>query len=181
MPALLEILEQEHSDMRRLLDLIKTEADTARTPDLDLLHEIVEYCLAYPDQYHHPKEDLIYAALRRHDPEGTGAIDDIVAEHRELAIATKEMATVLEVARAGREGTCRDLRVMLRSFVRSYRDHMLILSCGPRRANRSMSCWPATGPDDRPAVPLDLGQGAIRLSPLGHAVRNRCGQSPAVA
>lgn len=124
MPALLEILEQEHSDMRRLLDLIKTEADTARTPDLDLLHEIVEYCLAYPDQYHHPKEDLIYAALRRHDPEGTGAIDDIVAEHRELAVATKEMATVLEVARAGREGTCRDLRVMLRSFVRTYRDHM---------------------------------------------------------
>ena len=109
---------------RRLLDLIKTEADTARTPDLDLLHEIVEYCLAYPDQYHHPKEDLIYTALRRHDPEGTGAIDDIVAEHRELAIATQELATALEVARAGRDGAFRDLRVMLRSFVRGYRDHM---------------------------------------------------------
>jgi hemerythrin-like domain-containing protein len=27
-------------------------------PDFGLLHEILEYCLAYPDQYHHPKEDL---------------------------------------------------------------------------------------------------------------------------
>ena len=124
MPALLEVLEREHSDMRRLLDLIKTEADTARTPDFDLLHEIVAYCLAYPDQYHHPKEDLIYTALRRHDPEGVGAIDDIVAEHRELAVATQELATTLEVARAGRDGDCRGLRVMLRSFVRGYRDHM---------------------------------------------------------
>ena len=47
MPALLEILEQEHADMRRLLDLIKTQADTAEVPDFGLLHEILEYCLAY--------------------------------------------------------------------------------------------------------------------------------------
>jgi hemerythrin-like domain-containing protein len=124
MPALLEILEQEHADMRRLLDLIKTEADTAEAPDLGLLHEILEYCLAYPDQYHHPKEELIYAALRRHDPEGAGAVDDIVAEHRELATATRELAAVLKTARSGQERAGRDLRVMLRSFVRCYRDHM---------------------------------------------------------
>jgi hemerythrin-like domain-containing protein len=124
MPALLEILEQEHADMRRLLDLIKTQADTAEAPDFGLLHEIVEYCLAYSDQYHHPKEELIYAALRQHDPEGAGAIGDIVAEHRELTIATRELATALEAARLGQERPCRDLRVMLRNFVRSYRDHM---------------------------------------------------------
>jgi hemerythrin-like domain-containing protein len=59
MPALLEILEQEHADMRRLLDLIKTQADTAEVPDFGLLHEILEYCLAYSDQYHHPKEELM--------------------------------------------------------------------------------------------------------------------------
>lgn len=124
MPALLEILEQEHADMRRLLSLITAQADTAETPDFGLLHEIVEYCLAYPDQYHHPKEDLIYGALRQRDPEGAGAIDDIVAEHRELTIATRELATALKAAESGPERSCRDLRVMLRSFVRSYRDHM---------------------------------------------------------
>jgi hemerythrin-like domain-containing protein len=124
MPELLEILEQEHADMRRLLDLIKTQADTAETLDFGLLHEILEYCLAYPDQYHHPKEDLIYAALRQRDPEGAGSVDDIVAEHRELATATRELATVLKTARLGQERAGRDLRVMLRSFVRSYRDHM---------------------------------------------------------
>ncbi len=124
MPALLEILEQEHADMRRLLDLIKTQADTAEAPDFGLLHEILEYCLVYPDQYHHPKEDLIYAALRQLDPEGAGAVDEIVAEHKELAIATRELATTLKAARLGQERPCRDLRVVLRSFVRSYRDHM---------------------------------------------------------
>ena len=92
MPALLEILEQEHADMRRLLDLIKTEADAAETPDFGLLHEIVEYCLAFLDQYHHPKEELIYAALRQLDPVGAGAVDAIAAEHKALAIATRELA-----------------------------------------------------------------------------------------
>ena len=124
MPALLEILEQEHADMRRLLDLIRAQADTAEAPDFGLLHEILEYCLAYPDQYHHPKEDLIYAALRRHDPDGAGAIDDMVAEHRELTIATRELVAVLKAAEMGQEQSFRDLRVLLRSFVRSYRDHM---------------------------------------------------------
>lgn len=128
MPQLLDILEQEHADMRRLLDLIKVQADTAAAPDLGLLHEILEYCLTYPDQYHHPKEDLIYQALKAHDPDGAGAIDDMVAEHKELAIATRELATTLKAAldAAGSDDArpCRDLRVMLRSFVRTYRDHM---------------------------------------------------------
>lgn len=124
MPRLLEILQQEHADMRRLLDLISKQADTAQPPDFELLQEIVAYCLAYPDQYHHPKEDLIYKALRRHDPESAGDIDDVEAEHRELAIATRELATAIKAAQSGGLRDCRELRLMLRSFVRSYRDHM---------------------------------------------------------
>ena len=55
---------------------------------------------------------------------GAGAVDDIVAEHRELTIATRELATVLKTARLGQERAGRDLRIMLRSFVRCYRGHM---------------------------------------------------------
>ncbi len=123
MAALIEALRQEHSDMRRLLDLIKREADTALAPDLDLLHEIAEYCLTYPDQYHHPKEDLIYRSLLRRDPEAVLAIEDIEAEHRELAVLTRELAETIEAARAA-QGRLNGFRSLLRAFVRSYRDHM---------------------------------------------------------
>lgn len=123
MAALIEALRLEHSEMRRLLDLVRQQADSAPEPDLDLLHEIAEYCLTYPEQYHHPKEDLIYRALCRHDPEAALAIEDIQAEHRELAVQTRELAETIEAARAS-GGRLGGFRALLRSFVRSYRDHM---------------------------------------------------------
>ncbi len=66
MIELIEALRQEHSDIARLLDAIDLQVNGG-SPDFGLLHEILEYLLTYPDQYHHPKEDLIYRALCRHD------------------------------------------------------------------------------------------------------------------
>lgn len=113
--------------MARLFALIDREVDGAAEPDCDLLHEIVEYCLTYPDQYHHPKEDLIYKTLSARDPGRAPAIDDLEAEHEELAALTREFATVIERARAAAsDGAAEDegLRPMARAFLEYYRRHM---------------------------------------------------------
>ncbi len=67
MVAVLRVLRQEHADLARLLDMVEAQLGGDGAPDFELLTGILDYFLTYPDQYHHPKEDLIYRTLCRHD------------------------------------------------------------------------------------------------------------------
>jgi hemerythrin-like domain-containing protein len=128
MATMIDTLRQEHADIARLLDLVEQQVDGEDAPDYGLLHEIAEYCLTYPDQYHHPKEDLIYQALCRHDPRATPAIADLEAEHEELTVLTREFETVIERARAkaadGDPRASDGLKQMARAFLDYYRQHI---------------------------------------------------------
>lgn len=124
MSAMIEVLREEHADMARLLDLIDEQVRGPSAPDCELIHEILEYCLTYPDQYHHPKEDLIYRALCRRDRRVTPAIDDLEAEHEELAVRTREFAQVVERARADGAALPDGFDALARSFLDYYRSHM---------------------------------------------------------
>ena len=124
MADMIEILRQEHASMVAILDLIDQEVNGPGDMDLGLLHEVMEYCLTYPDQYHHPKEDLIYQALCRHDPSIAPAIDDLEAEHEELAIATREVAALVEQAAVHGAELPRGFDTVVRSFLDLYRQHI---------------------------------------------------------
>ena len=123
MSDLIEALKEEHASMRTLLDLIEREVERDGGPDYGLLHEIMVYCRTYPDQFHHPKEDLIYRAICRHDPRATPAIDDLEAEHEELAIASGEFAQLVEQAAADGEPP-QSFREVALAFVAQYRRHI---------------------------------------------------------
>ncbi len=124
MVAVLRVLRQEHADLVRLLDMVEVQLGGDRAPDFALLTGILDYFLTYPDQYHHPKEDLIYRSLCRHDARLGPVIDDLEAEHEELTIETREFSEALR--RAHREGDAPDTGVqrLARSFVETYRRHM---------------------------------------------------------
>jgi hemerythrin-like domain-containing protein len=81
------------------------------------------YCRTYPDQFHHPKEDLIYRAICSHDPRATPAIDDLEAEHEELAIASQEFADLVEqgLATGARPTAFNEIAL---AFVAQYRQHI---------------------------------------------------------
>ncbi len=110
--------------MAAILDLIDQEVNGPGERDLGLLHEIMEYCLTYPDQYHHPKEDLIYRALCRHDPAVAPAIDDLEAEHEELAVATREVAGLVEQAVTKGTALPEGFERLVQSFLELYRRHI---------------------------------------------------------
>ncbi len=123
MSEMIAALKEEHANMRVLLDLIEREAKRPGGPDYGLLHEIMAYCRTYPDQFHHPKEDLIYRAICRHDPRVTPAIDDLEAEHEELAIASREFADLVEqgLATGARPPAFTEIAL---AFVAQYRRHI---------------------------------------------------------
>ncbi len=124
MVAVLRVLRQEHADLARLLDMVEAQLGGDGAPDFALLTGILDYFLTYPDQYHHPKEDLIYRSLCRHDARLGPVIDDLEAEHEELAIATREFSEALERARRKNHAPGTGVRRLARSFVETYRRHM---------------------------------------------------------
>ena len=111
--------------MARLLNILESEAEKDGVDvDFGLMKGVLDYCLVYPDKYHHPKEDLVYDALQRRDGEIAATVDDLRAEHEELATATEEMALALtEVVDHGKQPGAW-LEALCRSFLDQYRSHM---------------------------------------------------------
>lgn len=98
MAKILDDLHDDHMNMARLFDLIGRELGTFKTgehPDYELVQKILDYCLAYPDQVHHPKEDLVFARLKARRPKAADAIGDLADEHRQLKAFTRRFATAL--------------------------------------------------------------------------------------
>ncbi len=124
MARLMDALRQEHVAITKLLDVIDLEVNGEAAPDVDLLHEIVTYLQTYPDQYHHPKEDLIYRALCRHDQRMSPSIGDLEAEHEGLADLTQDLTRVVEQARADGVARPNGLTALARLFLDTYRQNI---------------------------------------------------------
>jgi len=71
MSNVIAALDSDHANIAKLLELIESEIlaiEVGKTPDYPLLQDIMRYMTHYPDRYHHPKEDLIFAQLLKREP-----------------------------------------------------------------------------------------------------------------
>jgi hemerythrin-like domain-containing protein len=67
MVEMIEILQQEHRNIERLLRVMKEELtvfDQGERPDYEVFGAVIEFFKNYPDSCHHPKEDIIYKKYR---------------------------------------------------------------------------------------------------------------------
>lgn len=127
MTKVLDSLHQDHRNMAQLLRALERQLarfDAGETPDYDIVEGVVDYCLNYPETYHHPKEDLIYERLAVLDPAAVSALGDLKEEHETLTELTRRFAAAvqsilqdLEVPRERFESASRD-------FLRAYWEHM---------------------------------------------------------
>lgn len=93
-PEVMESLRREHVAMTKLLDAFErqlNEVERGGQPDYDIVVGVVDYCLAYPDLYHHPKEDLVFERLKQRDAELAEAAGDLLAEHETLGALTRQL------------------------------------------------------------------------------------------
>ena len=96
---LLSQLRQDHLNMAKLLDLIEAELavfDAGDSPDYGLMFDIVHYLSNYPDQIHHPNEDLLFQRLLDRATALRPTIDGLFGEHEQLAKSGHELQALLE-------------------------------------------------------------------------------------
>lgn len=123
----LSLLRQEHRNMLTLLQALEwqiSEFENGNQPDYDVIGAALDYFLSFPDVYHHPNEELIFAKLHERDLRSAQQIGDLRTAHQELATRAREFATalraVLEEVEVSREAFAR----WARAFIDLQRRHI---------------------------------------------------------
>lgn len=119
------LLRLEHGNMARLLDWIEDQLkilETGAAADKTLLGHAMYYLQNYPDQCHHPKEDMVLEAMARRNPEAAAAVGDLTGEHKKLSELTLQAAALLDQGES--PGDDRGLIEALGNLTTQYRRHM---------------------------------------------------------
>jgi hemerythrin-like domain-containing protein len=125
--TLMKELREDHRNMAVVLDLLDDAVRLAASggdPDFELVDEIMRYMTVYPDAVHHPKEDLVYKQLRDRRPDLADDLDDVPADHRDIAALGSALRDDVEAINAG-AAVRRDKFIKDTSgYVNRLREHM---------------------------------------------------------
>lgn len=125
--GILETLYSEHAYISALLDRLEQEAEKlkpGKVPDYALLLEVVDYLTHYPDQYHHPREDLLFDRLVRSDGQLESQLERLQREHKTLHAYNDELFGELSDIARGRPVDQPGLRRKLGRYLKGYRQHL---------------------------------------------------------
>ena len=120
-------LKEDHVNFRKLLDLLEAQLDLfhrAEPPDYQLMTDILHYMTHYPDNFHHPKEDVIFSRLVERDSSAAQSVEELARQHHVIAESGASLHENLENVING--------AVMLRQMIETpgllyvtyYRTHM---------------------------------------------------------
>jgi hemerythrin-like domain-containing protein len=126
---IIERLSQEHRNIERLLAILERELevfDRGGRPDYEVIRAILSYFEVYPEVYHHPQEDLVFAKLRMRDPAAAAKVGDLAREHQKGAESLRRVADVIDNVLADRELLREDVDAIVRDFVERERRHMMM-------------------------------------------------------
>ena len=127
MIKMLKILKQDHINISRLMDALEgqtTLLENNGNANLQLIADIVEYIMNYPDLYHHPGEDLVFETLRHRDKEIGPVIDRLLGEHKVLTETAINLFELLGNINANEKAQIRTLAGVLRRYISLSRSHM---------------------------------------------------------
>ncbi len=96
----IRIIEDEHRSLAAvlhgLLFLVREIRLRGAAPDFPLLGAMLDYIDAFPERFHHPKEDAyLFRCLRERDPATGTLLDRLEAEHRDGVRRIRELHEAL--------------------------------------------------------------------------------------
>lgn len=133
MSEVIASLRADHANMALLLDALERELRAMAgggaphcAPDYDIVQSVLDYCLTYPDLYHHPQEDAVYERLRARRPDAAEDLAAIHEQHGELAALTRRLAAAVRLILQDAEVSRAAFGALAHDFLERYRRHMAI-------------------------------------------------------
>jgi len=124
---IIELLSREHRNLERLLDVLEHELeifDRGDRPDYEVIRAIVSYFEVYPELYHHPQEDLVFAKLKMRDPGAAKKIGDLAGEHEKGTKRLRRVAETVDAVLTDREMLRQTVDTIIRDFIDQERHHI---------------------------------------------------------
>ena len=127
MVEIIEILQQEHRNIEKLLRVLERELsvfDRGDRPNYGVVLGVIDYFKDYPDSCHHPKEDIIFEKLKSRDPVAAANIGDLRAEHEGEARRLRRVAQAVERVLGDQDLPRENVDKIIRDFIDRERQHM---------------------------------------------------------
>lgn len=127
MPEVLTGIWNDHAQMKWLLDALERQLAVFRqgaTPDYEIIGGVIDYCLSYPEQFHHPKEDAILECLERRDPDAAAGLAVLTGEHEHLGELTQKLADAVTQVLNDRIVPHAWFDEIAKAFIDNYRKHI---------------------------------------------------------
>lgn len=129
MHSVMSQLHDDHHNVARILDYIRRQvalADDGGDPDYERLHEVMHYLTNYPDVFHHPREDLVFARLMKREESARLTIERLKREHVELGAQGATLRNRLQQKSTGRRLQKKRLMRELAEYADFLQEHMEI-------------------------------------------------------
>jgi hemerythrin-like domain-containing protein len=126
---IIELLSREHRNLEKLLDILEHELEIfgrGDRPDYEVIRAVVSYFEVYPELYHHPQEDLVFAKLKMRDPAAARKIGDLAGEHKKGAERLRHVAETVDAILTDREMLRQTVDTIIRDFIDQERHHILM-------------------------------------------------------
>jgi hemerythrin-like domain-containing protein len=126
---IIERLSQEHRNIETLLAILERELevfDRGDRPDYEVIRAVISYFEVYPEVYHHPQEDLVFAKLKARDPAAAAKVGDLAREHQKGGERLRRVAHAIDSVLADREVLRQDVDTIVRDFIERERRHMMM-------------------------------------------------------
>jgi len=126
---IIERLSREHRNIEKLLAVLERELeifDRGDRPDYEVIQAIISYFQVYPDVYHHPQEDLVFAKLKIRDPTTAAKLGDLAREHQKGAERLRRVAKAVDSVLADRELLRQNVDTIVRDFIEHERYHIMM-------------------------------------------------------
>ena len=117
---IIERLSQEHRNIETLLAVLERELqvfDRGDRPDYEVIRAIISYFEVYPEAYHHPQEDLVFAKLKIRDPAAAAKIGNLALEHQKGAERLRRVAQAVDSVLADGEILRQNVDNIVRDFI----------------------------------------------------------------
>ncbi len=127
-PEIMVTLNNEHRYIASLLEALAEQADNllpGRSPDYGLIYDIVHYMASYPDEYHHPREDLVFDRLLERDADAREVVEQLLEGHREISRRSRGLLEELSRVTSGdHPADNRKIKYLCGQYIDYYWDHI---------------------------------------------------------
>ena len=119
----------DHVNFARLLNLLEEQLElfhAGKSPQYELMLDVMHYMTHYPDALHHPKEDLLFARVRERAESAGPIIDELTKQHARLRESGRELVHNLDDIVNGSMASRELVEAAARAYVMHFRNHMRV-------------------------------------------------------